>query len=856
MKPIESESSTLKPIRLTLIIFLLTLFTFSFTAAQDDAIAIPGLNSSVEILRDEWGIPHIYADNSHDLFFAQGYTQAQDRWWQMEWWRHLGNGRLSELAGDSLLGTDIFIRTLGGHSVVERELAEGYDAEVEPYLQAFADGVNAYIGNRQPGELAMQYTALGLAGIQAQVEPWTPADTLIWAKVMAFNLGGNMGIEMLLSELYTQLPQEMIDQFAPPFPYDYHPTILANEDLPITDESLTVGVQGSTASIANDTTGVKGIQTTLAGSVSPDIDLGLGRGLGIGSNNWVVSGALTESGLPLLANDPHLSIQMPSIWYEIGLHCQPVSDECPFNVTGFTFSPAPGVVIGHNEDIAWGMTNTIADVQDLYQIHVNPDDPLQYEWNGEWRDMTVRNEIFEAGGAAPVTIQVRVTHLGPIINDNALENGEISGFNNENPLALRWTALEPGTLFRSVLKMNQAHNWEEFREALRYWDAPSQNIVYADKQGNIGYQMPGNSPIRAGDHTGLLPVPGWTDDYEWRGYLPYDSLPRILNPERGYIVTANQAIVPLDYYDQLAEQLGDQFGADANYHIGYYFAFGYRGQRINDLIEKLAPHTPETFATIQGDNKNLSAQDMMPYIAELEFGDPMLNDARDWLTEWDFEMHMESQQAALYAYFWTRLMDNLFNDQLAPVLRAGGNDNYLWAAYQLAQDPENAWWDDVTTPEIVEMRDDILKRSFAEAYAATVEKLGENRESWRWGDLHTATFVSDPLGQSGIELVEKLVNRGPIATSGGSEIVNATGWSTDSGNFEVNSVPSMRMIVDLSNLDSSRTIHTTGQSGNPLSPHYSDMIDLWRNIEYHPMLWTREQVEAAAVNHLNLKPED
>jgi penicillin amidase len=833
------------------LVFLSALLTFGFTAAQENELIIPGLHSRVEILRDEWGIAHIYADNSHDLFFAQGYTHAQDRWWQMEWWRHLGNGRLSELAGDSLLGTDIFIRTLGGHAVVRRELAEGYNAEVEPYLQAFAGGVNAYLNDRQPGQLAMQYTALGIAGIQTKIEPWTPADTLIWAKVMAFNLGGNMGIEMLLSELSAQLPQEMIDQFAPAFPYGYHPTILTSEDLPITDESLKTSPLAAITAM----TGIKGLQTRLAGSVSPEIDLGLGRELGIGSNNWVVSGTLTESGLPLLANDPHLSIQMPSIWYEIGLHCQPLSDECPFNVTGFTFSPSPGVVIGHNDDIAWGMTNTIADVQDLYQIRVNPDNPLQYEWNGEWRDITLREEMIETGGTPSITIQVRETHLGPIINDNALENGRPSGFNNDNPLALRWTALEPGTLFRAVLRLNQARSWEEFREALRYWDAPSQNIVYADRQGNIGYQMPGSSPIRAGDHTGLLPVPGWTDAYEWRGYIPFDSLPRILNPERGYIVTANQAIVPLDYYDQLAAQLGDQFGADTNYHIGYYFAYGYRGQRINDLIVELAPHTPKTFATIQSDNLNLSAQEMLPYITALEFDDPLLDEARDWLSEWDFQMHMDSQQAALYAYFWLHLMDNLFNDQLAPVLRATGGDNYLWATYQLAQNPQSIWWDDTRTPEIIETRDDILKRSFAEAYTAAVQKLGEDRGAWRWGDLHTATFVSDPLGQSGIPLVEAIVNRGPVATSGGSEIVNATGWSAASGSFEVNSLPSMRMIVDLGDMDSSLAIHTTGQSGNPFSPHYSDMIDLWRNIEYHPMLWKREQVEAAAVNTLVLRPE-
>jgi penicillin amidase len=808
----------------------------------DGELALAELFDTVEIIRDEWGIPHIYASNSHDLFFAQGFTQAQDRWWQMEWWRHSGHGRLGALVGKDLLGQDIFTRTLGASHIVEREVTEVYSEEVISYLQAFADGVNAYISSREQNELALEYNGLALAGMNITIEAWTPADSLIWGKFMAFNQATNMDIELLLSALSGQLSPEMLDQYGPPFPYGEKPTILADEDLPITEASLSV--------TPKDTYGIQGIDTALAGNFELE---SIWPRAGMGSNNWVVNGTMSESGMPLLANDPHLPIMMPSIWYEIGLHCQPVSEACPFDVTGFAFSSAPGVVIGHNARIAWGMTNVISDVQDLYLIRVNPNNPLQYEWDGEWRDMTTREETIRfADGSEPVTIVVRETHFGPIINDNQLDDeGQVMGFNNEDPLALRWTGLEPGTISQAALLLNKAGNWREFREALRSWDTPSQNFIYADVEGNIGYQTPGRLPIRAEGHTGIMPVPGWTSDYEWREYIPFDSLPRILNPQRGYVATANQALVPLAYYDQLAAQLGE----DANYHFSYYTAYGYRAQRINELIVQLAPHTVETFQAIQGDNKNISATEILPYLAQIAFEDVALADARDWLLDWDYQMHMDSPQAALYAEFWKSLVRHTYDDEFRDLHQATGNDNELWATYQLMTEPDNAWWDDVTTQDVRETRDDILIGAFSEAYSNTIFALGNDRSAWRWGDLHTATFVSVPLGLSGITAVENVVNRGPVATSGGGEIINATNWSASSEDFEVTNLPSMRMIVDVGNFDNSRTIHTTGQSGNPLSPHYSDMIDTWRMIQYHPMLWSREQVEAAGVNKLTLLPQ-
>jgi len=815
---------------------------------HDGELTVDGLNDPVEIVRDKWGVPHIYATNMHDLFFAQGYTQAQDRWWQMEFSRHTGSGTLEELTGKntSLLATDIFIRGVGWRRVAEQEL-ESYDSESMAYLQAFADGVNAYIMNRDPGDLALEYSVLGLTGVDVEIEPWTPADSGVWAKVMAWDLGPKHNEERTRSKLYELYGPKMTDQWmTPPWPFGERPTIIQPEDLGITESTDTTQ--------AAHGIGSDGTDTSLAPNIWPDMSLGFGHTRGLGSNSWVVSGEMTESGAPLLANDPHLGIQMPSVWYEVGLHCQPIGGECGLDVTGFALPATPGIVIGHNNFIAWGLTNVGPDVFDLYRIRVNPANPLQYEWNGQWRDMIIHNEtIYFGDGAEPITIEVRETHLGPIINDNQLDEdtGEVLGFNNEDPLALRWTALDPGSIMQAITGINKATNWEEFRSALQYWDVPSQNFVYADIEGNIGYQTPGRIPIRVQDHSGLVPVPGWTDEFEWQGFIPYESLPSVFNPERGYIATANQALVPLEYYGQLAQELGE----GRNYVISREWNYGYRGQRIVELLEDRSQHSISSFQAMHGDNTSISAKELLPYLGDLQLDDTELTEVRNWLLEWDCRCNMDSPQAALYAEFWASLVNNLYGDQLGEDIEADGNSREMRATQLLLEEPDNPWWDDIATNEVAESRDDILIRSLGEAYANTVATLGDNRDDWRWGDLHTATFVSNPLGASGIGPIESMVNRGPFAVSGSTGTLNNTYWIVPAG-FAVDTLPSMRMIVDLGDLARSISMHTTGESGHPYSHHYDDMIDHWRNIEYHPMLWTPEQVEAAAVDRLTLRPSD
>jgi penicillin G amidase len=815
----------------------------------DGELGVAGLHDSVEIIRDKNGIPNIYASDMHDVYFAQGYTMAQDRWWQMEWFRHICTGRLEELTGqeDDLLASDIAIRTLGWRYAAEGDLKECSEDSIA-LLQAFADGVNAYIMDRAPGQLAVEYTVLGLNGIEPEIEPWTPVDTLAFTRLVAYELDYVYNTETLRSLLYGSLGKEMTDEWlTPPWPFGIKPSILEPEDLPDTN-TLTTG------STVNPGLSSLTVAQSFRSEV-PDKKIFPGHDSGFGSNNWVATGSLTESGKPLLANDPHLSIQMPSMWYEIGLHCPDDGTGAPFNVTGFAFTPAPGVVIGHNNNIAWAMTVAYPDVCDTYRIKVNPDNPLQYEWNGQWRDMTVSEETIRFGkGEPPETIRVRSTHFGPIINDNRIDEatGEVSGFNNEDPLAVCWTALEPSRWWQAVIGINKAGNWEDFRNALKDWDIFSQNILYADSRGNIGYQMPGRIPIRAGQHSGLLPAPGWTDEYEWKGFIPFELLPCTFNPQRNYIITANQAVVPPEYYDYLTWQLGE----GQNYILSHECDYGYRAQRILQLIKEKAPNTVAAYQAIQGDYKLISAGEIMPFLADLRFDDAELTRARDWLSGWDCQLAADSPQAALYAEFWTQLINNTYYDELktcvSPDLKPYGEGREMWSMYLLLQKPDDPWWDDVTTRDVIEKRDEILSASFRQAYKKTVAALGHDRNNWRWGSLHTATFISSPLGEIGIGLIERIVNRGPVAVGGGNETVNPTYYGPD--NFDTTWISSMRMIIDTSDFSNSVCINSTGQSGHPASPYYGNMINDWQTNRYHAMLWTRKQVQDAVAHKLLLNP--
>ena len=783
------------------------------SAALCVALTGHGLSAPVHVYRDDHGIAHIYAENADDLFFAQGYVHAQDRMWQMEFWRHIAQGRVSEIVGEPGLENDMFIRTSGWNRIAaantayyEQELPEAMAA-----LTAYSAGVNAYLIENKD-DIAISQRILGLVGEPWELEPWQPVHSIGWGVVMGWDLGGNWDNELTRARLYATLGQQATDELVPGYPFDTRPVIAPTSQLATAAGSSA----GLAAAPAVDWTRVS---TKLIGRPPG----ALGTGPLLGSNNWVVGGQHTASGLPLLANDPHLGIQMPSIWYQVGLHAP------GWDVTGFSFAGIPGVIVGHNERIAWGVTNVGPDVQDLYIERVNPDNPNQYEYMGEWRDFNVIEEVIKVNGGEDVVLTVRETLHGPVISDVLDDQPDV--------LALRWTAGSgPSRILQSVLSINQAQNFDEFREALRYWDIPSQNFVYADVDGNIGYQTPSLIPIRTNGQ-GMVPVPGWTGEYEWEAYIPFEELPTLYNPEQGYIVTANHAVVDEAY----------------PYFIARDWASGDRGQRITDMIEQAIAEGPidaDDFARIHSDSYSLRAASYVPLLAGLSSDDAAVQRALDTLGQWDYQERRDSVGASLFEIFYMRLAHNVLADDVG---EENVSDAYSTIYFhQLAQDTAARWWDDATTPE-TESREDILLRSLAEAVTWLSENLGGDMDEWTWGRLHTATFASTPLGESGIGPIESLVNRGPFPADGGSDLVNANNWSWAEP-AAVRSHPSMRMIVDMSDFDASRWVIPTGQSGHPFNAHYDDQIELWLNGEYLPMRSSRAAVEDAAVDHLLLQP--
>ncbi|UYN92399.1 MAG: penicillin acylase family protein [Anaerolineales bacterium] len=799
----------------------------------DGEIQVPGLQGEVEVIRDENGIPHIYASNEHDLFFAQGYVHAQDRFWQMDFQRHTSRGRLSELMGSNTADIDQFLRTMGWERVARAEM-ELLDEQSMAMLEAYSAGVNAYMADRSGTELSLEYLFLKLLNSNYTPRPWEPLDTVSWAKAMAWDLRDNMDTEIERALLLKYFSEQQIAELYPAYPED-KPVMVP--DFELSEESISV--QNLAPHGAEVAALMESLETRVA---ALDALLDSDPNTELGSNSWVVSGDLTASGMPLFANDPHLGQSAPSIWYQVGLHCEPVGPDCNFNAAGVSFVGAPGVVLGHNDRIAWGFTNVGPDVMDLYVVLVNPDNPFQYEMNGEWVDMQVIEEEIVVAGSETIVLPVRITQFGPIVSDtygSLTDFDETSGLNlPENyAVALSWTALQPGTTLQSLFKLNRAQNFEEFREAAREFVVPSQNLLYADVDGNIGYQMPGYIPLRAaGD--GRFPAPGWTEQFAWTGYIPFEHLPYAYNPESGYIVTANNAVV----------------GAEYPYHIADMWDYGYRAQRIVDMIEGApGPIDSAYYQEMLADNLNLGAGPVVDALVALDYGDARLNELRDLLAQWDGRHDKESAGAALFVPVWKHLLANTFNDDLPEDAwpNAGGGSGWYVVIQNLLAQPESHWWDDSATADVVETRDEILQRAFADGVAEVEDKLGKDESQWAWGDLHTITFEHGVM--SSFPLIDRLFNPGPYRLSGGNSIVNATGWGGDP-DYSTSTIPSKRTIFDLSDWQNALQITSLGQSGHVNHEHYNDLAPLWADLQFIPLHWERAAIEAAAEGHLILKP--
>ncbi len=771
----------------------------------EGTVAAAGLTAPVEVIRDRWGIPHLYAQNEPDLFFAQGYVHAQDRLWQMQFNRTVANGQLGELLGAPLVDADRFLRTVGLRRAAERDwevLGEG----ARVLLEAYAAGVNHFLETHR-GRLPIEFTVLGV-----DPEPWTPVDSLAWGKLMALNLSFNHPHEILRTRLAAALGEDAVGELMPPYP-STAPVIVEAPGRPDTAARSVP----ATKVVAGRASGA----TVLATLLGPP-------GLAWGSNSWVVAGSRTRSGRPLFANDTHLGLGMPSAWYENGLHGG------RFDTVGFSFAGLPFVVVGQNQRLAWGITNMCADVQDFFVEQLDdPEAPTRYEVAGEWHDLEVVVEKIVLKGGETVEHEVLVTRHGPIMN------AVMEELKDAEPHALSWDALAGGRFLEGLLGLNLAQDWEGFQAALSVWDSPSLNITYADVDGNIGYQATGKIPLRAAGHDGLVPVPGWSGENEWQGFIPFAEMPRAFNPPEGFIVSANNKVA----------------GEEYPYHLAYDMADGYRAQRIRERLETASDLTPDDVRDLQADVYSLPGELLVPYLLAVEPRGELARRALQEVAAWDHEMRSESPGAAVFAVWFYHLWGNLLGDDLDEELlkayRSRAVVHVEMLADILAGHP-NRWVDDRSTPQ-VETAPELATRALDDAVAWLGERYGEDPAAWQWGRVHSVAMPHTPFGQSGIAPLERLFNSTTLPAAGDFFTVSSTGYNLDDP-FEAVFGVSQRLIVDLADLTSSRAVNSTGQVAHLFHPHREDQLELWSRVEYHPVLVRREAVVADAEATLRLLP--
>jgi penicillin G amidase len=814
-------------------------------------LRMPGLELPVTVIRDVVGIAHIRAENTHDLFLAQGFVHAQERMWQMEVWRHISAGRLSELFGESQLDTDVFIRTLGWRQAAERDLA-AMTPETRAILDAYAAGVNAWL-DQERDSLGLAFLVAG-----ATPEPWTALDSVTWQKVQAWNLGGNVDEEIFRYLADAQLGDpERTDELFPPY-RDGAPIITptnllgAASGTPATGGAASGGDAAFAALRPAAADGWRAV-ADLGGSIGRIAGLDLGAGLvgghGIGSNNWVVSPSLSTTGGALLANDPHLGISMPSIWFMNGLHCAPVSDACPYDVAGVSFPGVPAVVLGHNARIAWGATNAGLDVQDLFLEELDPADPTRYLLNGVSTPFEVRTEEILLSDGRVHSQEVRSTVHGPILNgaDERLEDAPL--------MSLSWTAtLGTDRTIEAILGLNTAAGFDDFRASLGLFGAPSQNFVYADVDGHIGHQLPGHIPIRDGDDRGDRPRPG-DGTHEWTGRIPFDELPWQLDPPSGTIVSANNAAVDGDY----------------PFHLSSDWDPGYRAERVIDelLARSEDGLSRDDMAEIQMDSAVGRARDAAIWLLGAA---PKTDPGRivlDRILDWDGRCDVDSLGCAAWSMFEYQLHRGIFDDDLGSLAREYVGSPPSWVLVAgLFGDPEARWWDDATTAA-VETSPAIVNHALDAAGSALDTRYGAPT-AWTWGRLHTASFDEATLGSSGIGPLEWYFNDGPHAVAGVAGAVNNTYYRFQRAYpdpldpeyvpvdvdhvFDVTNLPSLRFVIDMGDLDGARIVITTGQSGNPFDRHYNDLIGPWRNGETVALPFSAAAIDEAAAQTLVLEP--
>jgi penicillin amidase len=752
-------------------------------------IKLNGLQAEVSVLRDSFAIPHIYAQNEHDLYLAVGYVMAQERLWQMDLLRRVTQGRLSEIFGKSLVNTDQLLRSLRYQAKSENILSR-LDPEIKAVLEAFSDGVNQYIENHHK-KLPIEFTILGY-----KPDPWEPAHSLNLIGYMAWDLKAGWS-EIIMEEIRARIDSS-----------------LYRELLPDLAGQKTVVFPGYTRPKKDDL-----ISSLLMESSGLEK---LGADVLDASNNWAVSGNRSITGMPLLANDMHLGLNVPGIW--IQMH-QVIPGK--LNVTGLVLPGQPMVICGHNDSIAWGMTNAYVDNLDFYEEKINQADSGQYEYKGEWLNFTLVNEKINTKEGEVFERELKFSHRGTVVSGIKNFPGKV--------VSMHWVGDEPSNEMQTVYYLNRAGNWNDFKKALLTFQSISQNIVYADVKGNIGLYCAGGVPVRKRDAV-IAILPGWTDEYDWKGYVPFDELPHCYNPEQGFVASANNKTTDNSY----------------PHHIGTWFSLPNRYLRIVELLAARDKHSVDDFKAIQLDQQSKLAELYMPALLKAlekakEFNETE-NQAAEILKQWDYTMKPDAPAALLFESIYLRTFNNLYADEMGEEL-AGKfaevsqvsriSTEQIWLAGQ------SPWTDDINTPALAETLEDILAKGFKEAVDTLSKQYGPDAAHWQWGKEHQITFAH-PLSK--VAILDRLfdLNRGPFPVGGSFHTVAPFSYS-NSKPFLSDHGASHRHIFDLGNWDHSVTVIPTGTSGIPASKHYCDQTDLYIKGEYHPDYFSAEKVNEHAM---------
>ncbi|GLC89434.1 penicillin acylase family protein [Lysinibacillus piscis] len=744
----------------------------------DGELALNMLEQDVTVTRDDKGVPHIFAKSDADLYRAQGYVQAQDRLFQMDLARRQASGRLSEIIGEATIKTDKNFRTFSLRDAAEKSLS-AYDDETRQVLEWYAEGVNAFIEQAKANNtLSYEFTLLGY-----EPEEWTVIDSLTIGKYMAYDLGGHWNTLAFRHWALQNFGEEKAKELFIKYPENAASIIAANKENPV--------------------------------AVEGQFDADLLPNEFNGSNNWVVAGSKTKNGTPILADDPHLGLSTPSIWYQ--MHLQSPEQ----NVSGVIFAGIPGIILGHNDEIAWGVTNVGPDVQDLYIEIPNPENPTQFRYDGKWEDAEVRNEPIKVKDGETVDFQVLVTRHGPIMTDLAFTDTEPSA-----QFSMQWTALQSTAELRAVLGFNKATSWTEFEKALEDFKAPAQNFVFASKDGTIAYKANGQIPIRKqGD--GQLPVPGDSSEYGWEGFIPWNELPTVVNPKEGFIATANNEVI------------GDEYP----YHITDFWAQSYRFDRIKEVLEANDSITVEDMMQLQMDQHNLYAQEFLPDLIQsikAQDADGKYTDVVKLLEDWDMVDAKEAGAPLVFHVLMVKLQEVLFKEQMPEDMyklmdgKFNITDQLLRTAYAGGK---SVWLEEQGGVDAT------VYKAFELTIAQIEEQFGKKVAKWQWGDFHQLTF-DHSLG-SASPILAAYFNAKKVPIGGSKVTVQAAANDLD-GNVDHGA--SWRFVVDVGDLSSAYHIVGPGQSGHVKSTWYQDQVTDWANGDYHQTFTQKEAIKGETLH--------